>query len=84
MRACVRGHLYPCSGPALRANTLVMWANVLLTNGGHDEAVNTVWPLIEHDLEWVTQNWENQPQGCDLWEEVHHLCPQCSPVLVTV
>jgi len=57
-------------GPALRANTLVLWANVLLKNNMAQEAHDQVWPLIANDLEWVTQNWQNQPQGCDLWEEV--------------
>ena len=29
---------------------------------------STVWPLVEYDMEWVTENWESE--GCDLWEEV--------------
>jgi len=55
-------------GPALRAMALSKWGRILIDNGKEAEAKSTIWPLVSFDLEWVTQNWEQE--GCDLWEEV--------------
>eukprot|EP01059_Diplonema_ambulator_P037065 TRINITY_DN9610_c0_g1_i1.p1 TRINITY_DN9610_c0_g1~~TRINITY_DN9610_c0_g1_i1.p1 ORF type:complete len:491 (+),score=156.57 TRINITY_DN9610_c0_g1_i1:35-1507(+) len=54
-------------GPALRANSMTRWANILLSNGKNSE-VDAVAQLIETDLAWVVNNW--QSNSCDLWEEV--------------
>jgi len=55
-------------GPALRAMALSKWGMILQGAGKGSQATSDVWPLVEHDLEWVTQNWDSE--GCDLWEEV--------------
>lgn len=55
-------------GPGLRANSLSLWGQILIKNGQSDEAMKTVLPAIQYDLEWVTANWKSE--GCDLWEEV--------------
>lgn len=55
-------------GPAIRANALRQWAEVLINNDMVNEARNNVWPLIKYDLEWIVKNWHED--GCDLWEEI--------------
>ena len=47
---------------------LSKWGMVLNAAGKANEAANEVWPLVQHDMEWVTENWKSE--GCDLWEEV--------------
>lgn len=66
-------------GPALRAMTLIKYANYLIGQG-HEAYVREVFydshlpsqSLIKKDLEYVSHNWKNH--DFDLWEEVmgHH------------
>jgi glucoamylase len=55
-------------GPALRATALIAYTRWLIANGQTSTATNIVWPIIDNDLSYVTQYW-NQT-GFDLWEEV--------------
>ncbi|KAJ3922895.1 glucoamylase [Lentinula edodes] len=55
-------------GPALRSIALITWANFLLTEGNTSYVTNTLWPLIQNDLNYVAQNWNQST--FDLWEEV--------------
>ncbi|KAH8595915.1 Six-hairpin glycosidase-like protein [Bisporella sp. PMI_857] len=55
-------------GPALRATALVAYAKWLVSNGYSSTASSLVWPVIQNDLSYVAQYW-NQT-GFDLWEEV--------------
>ncbi|KUI55350.1 Glucoamylase [Cytospora mali] len=55
-------------GPALRAITLITYANWLINNGYTSTASSILWPIIENDLNYVAQYWNNT--GYDLWEEV--------------
>lgn len=58
-------------GPALRATALITYGNWLLKMGNEwdvKEAREKVWPVVENDLNYVAQYW-NQT-GFDLWEEV--------------
>ncbi|ORX92788.1 glycoside hydrolase family 15 protein [Clohesyomyces aquaticus] len=56
-------------GPALRATALIAYGRWLLANGYSSTATNFVWPLVNNDLQYVAQYW-NQT-GFDLWEEVN-------------
>lgn len=56
-------------GPSLRATTLITYANWLINNGHTTTANSVVWPVIQNDLSYVSQFW-NQT-GFDLWEEVN-------------
>lgn len=53
-------------GPALRATTMITYANSLGTTNSY--VTGTVWPLVKLDLDYVAQNWNST--GFDLWEEV--------------
>ncbi|TWU78582.1 hypothetical protein ED733_004072 [Metarhizium rileyi] len=55
-------------GPPLRATSLTIYANWLVSNGAHSEAANTIWPIIAKDLAYTVQYWNRT--GFDLWEEV--------------
>ncbi|OCL04422.1 carbohydrate-binding module family 20 protein [Glonium stellatum] len=55
-------------GPALRATAMIAYSRWLVANGYTSTATNVVWPVINNDLSYVTQYW-NQT-GYDLWEEV--------------
>lgn len=55
-------------GPALRATALITYANWLIANSNTTFVTNTLWPIIQLDLNYVSQNW-NQTTF-DLWEEV--------------
>lgn len=55
-------------GPALRATALMTYGGHLLESGGKAQVQSDIWPIVEKDLGYVTQNW-NQT-GFDLWEEV--------------
>lgn len=55
-------------GPALRATALIAYARWLVDNGEQETALSTIWPIIQNDLAYVSQYW-NQT-GFDLWEEV--------------
>ncbi|KAJ7914463.1 glucoamylase [Mycena leptocephala] len=56
-------------GPALRSTAMIAYANWLLKNTSVSNVVNTLWPTIKLDLDYVADNW-NQT-GFDLWEEIH-------------
>ncbi|EED14459.1 glucoamylase precursor, putative [Talaromyces stipitatus ATCC 10500] len=56
-------------GPALRATTLIAYGQWLVDNGYTSLALSNVWPIVQNDLAYVTQYW-NQT-GFDLWEEVN-------------
>ncbi|KAL5527654.1 hypothetical protein ACEPAG_6455 [Sanghuangporus baumii] len=55
-------------GPALRATAIINYANYLLANDNSTHVTNTLWPILQLDLDYVAQNW-NQTTF-DLWEEV--------------
>ncbi|KIY63917.1 carbohydrate-binding module family 20 protein [Cylindrobasidium torrendii FP15055 ss-10] len=55
-------------GPALRSTAFITYGNYLLAKGNTSYVTNTLWPIIQLDLDYVAQNW-NQT-GFDLWEEV--------------
>lgn len=55
-------------GPPLRATALMIYGNHLLENGDKAHVQSDIWPVVENDLGYVTQYW-NQT-GFDLWEEV--------------
>lgn len=55
-------------GPPLRATALMTYGNQLLESGGKEHVQNDIWPVVEKDLGYVTEYW-NQT-GFDLWEEV--------------
>jgi glucoamylase len=55
-------------GPALRATALITYSKWLINNGYSSTASSLVWPIIQNDLSYVTEYW-NQT-GYDLWEEV--------------
>ncbi|KAG9235112.1 glycoside hydrolase family 15 protein [Amylocarpus encephaloides] len=55
-------------GPALRATALITYAKWLVSNGYSSTAKSLVWPVIQNDLSYVSQYWNNT--GFDLWEEV--------------
>ncbi|CAE6530762.1 unnamed protein product [Rhizoctonia solani] len=53
-------------GPALRATTIITYANSLGTSDSY--VTGTLWPLLKLDLDYVAQYWNST--GFDLWEEV--------------
>ncbi|KAJ6452536.1 glucoamylase [Mycena vitilis] len=55
-------------GPALRSTAMITYANWLIKNTSTSNVVNTLWPVIKLDLDYVASNW-NQT-GFDLWEEI--------------
>ncbi|KAF9268731.1 glucoamylase [Marasmius fiardii PR-910] len=55
-------------GPALRSIALITYANWLVANNNQTFVSNTLWPIIQRDLDYVASNW-NQTTF-DLWEEV--------------
>ncbi|KAJ7451688.1 glucoamylase [Mycena latifolia] len=55
-------------GPALRATAMIEYANWLLKNTSVSNVVNTLWPIIKLDLDYVAADW-NQTT-VNLWEEV--------------
>ncbi|KAL7919963.1 glycoside hydrolase family 15 protein [Trichoderma austrokoningii] len=56
-------------GPALRAIALITYSKWLINNGYQSTANSIVWPIIQNDIGYVAQYW-NQT-GFDLWEEVN-------------
>ena len=44
-------------GPALRATAIITYANWLLDNNNSTYVVNTLWPIIKLDLDYVASNW---------------------------
>ncbi|MDZ4661535.1 MAG: glycoside hydrolase family 15 protein [Pseudomonadota bacterium] len=68
-------------GPALRAITLIRYANLLLNDGQKDKVRKLLYDgssdsVIKLDLEYVSHNW--QSTCFDLWEETrgHHFYTQ--------
>ncbi|KAI9839170.1 MAG: hypothetical protein M1819_003163 [Sarea resinae] len=55
-------------GPALRATALIAYSRWLIANGYLSTAQSIIWPIIQNDLSYVSQYW-NQTTF-DLWEEV--------------
>ncbi|ODA81665.1 hypothetical protein RJ55_00167 [Drechmeria coniospora] len=56
-------------GPPLRAAAMITYATWLIENGYSSTASTVIWPIIQNDLNYVAQYW-NQT-GFDLWEEVN-------------
>ncbi|KAI4663348.1 uncharacterized protein J4E78_003760 [Alternaria triticimaculans] len=57
-------------GPALRAITLIIYAEKLLANAGYldqDSDVWEIWPSIQEDLEHTVRYWNHT--SFDMWEE---------------
>lgn len=48
---------------------MILYANWLVANGGRDQVVQDVWPVIAKDLSYTVRYW-NQT-GYDLWEETN-------------
>ncbi|KAJ6508344.1 glucoamylase [Mycena sanguinolenta] len=55
-------------GPALRATAMINYANWLIKNTTTSNVLDTLWPIIKLDLDYVAADW-NQTTF-DLWEEV--------------
>ncbi|KAF8590894.1 carbohydrate-binding module family 20 protein [Ramaria rubella] len=55
-------------GPALRATAMITFANHLLSQDNTTFVTQTLWPVIQNDLDYVQNNW-NQTTF-DLWEEL--------------
>ncbi|KIY65183.1 glycoside hydrolase family 15 protein [Cylindrobasidium torrendii FP15055 ss-10] len=55
-------------GPALRATALITYGNYLLDGGNSSYVTDTLWPIVQLDLDYVVEYWEQS--GFDLWEEV--------------
>lgn len=55
-------------GPALRATSLLTWAGYLVTQN-QSYVSDTLWPLIQLDLDYVAANWNNT--GFDLWSDTN-------------
>ncbi|KAJ9661612.1 hypothetical protein H2201_006468 [Coniosporium apollinis] len=55
-------------GPALRAITLMGYIDYLLDNGQMAQAKEEIWPIVQNDLNYVSQYWSII--SYDLWEEV--------------
>ncbi|KAF3359549.1 hypothetical protein VdG1_02104 [Verticillium dahliae VDG1] len=56
-------------GPALRATAIIGYAKWLVSNGHASTAEDVLWPVVQNDLAYVAQYW-NQT-GFDPWEEVY-------------
>ncbi|EIN12991.1 glucoamylase [Punctularia strigosozonata HHB-11173 SS5] len=55
-------------GPALRSTALITYANYLLDNDNTTWVKDTLWPIIELDVNYVSDFWNYTT--FDLWEEV--------------
>lgn len=56
-------------GPALRVVALVAYARHLVSEGQNATVANIVWPIVQNDLSYVLQHWNEST--FDLWEEVN-------------
>jgi glucoamylase len=54
-------------GPALRSTALITYAYWLLDHGNTTFVTNTMWPVIQLDLDYVATYWNQST--FDLWEE---------------
>lgn len=55
-------------GPALRAITLMLYADWLIADSNMSFVNSDIWPVLKLDLDYTMNTW-NQT-GYDLWEEV--------------
>ncbi|PCH39892.1 carbohydrate-binding module family 20 protein [Wolfiporia cocos MD-104 SS10] len=55
-------------GPALRATAIMAYATYLYENGNTSYVTDTLWPIIELDLGYVAEYWNEST--FDLWEEI--------------
>ncbi|KAG7090984.1 hypothetical protein E1B28_010051 [Marasmius oreades] len=55
-------------GPALRSIALITYANWLVANNNQTFVTNTLWPIIQRDLDYVASTWNQST--FDLWEEI--------------
>ncbi|KAF8843359.1 glycoside hydrolase family 15 protein [Paxillus ammoniavirescens] len=55
-------------GPALRSTAVITYANWLIADGNLSYVTNTLWPMIQLDLDYVANNWNKTT--FDLWEEL--------------
>ena len=55
-------------GPALRATAMIAYAKTLIAANQTDSVVDVIWPVVQNDLNYVSQYWNDT--GFDLWEEV--------------
>lgn len=44
-------------GPALRATAMIAYAKYLLSKGDTASVTNIIWPIIQNDISYVTQYW---------------------------
>ncbi|KAI6151403.1 glycoside hydrolase family 15 protein [Pisolithus thermaeus] len=58
-------------GPALRATTLITYANWLLQQDNASYVTSVLWPIVQLDLDYVGSSWNLSTY--DLWEEVYAL-----------
>lgn len=55
-------------GPAIRAISMVAWANYHLSQKDISYVKNVLWPSIKLDLDYTSSNWNKTTY--DVWEEV--------------
>jgi glucoamylase len=55
-------------GPALRATAIITYANWLIANGNTSHVTTFLWPMLQLDLNYVSEEW-NQTTF-DLWQEL--------------
>ena len=55
-------------GPALRVTALTAYARNLLSRGENAQVQDIIWPIVQNDLNYVTQYWNQST--FDLWEEI--------------
>lgn len=55
-------------GPALRSTAIITYANWLIADGNTSYATDTLWPVIQLDLDYVASSWNQST--FDLWEEI--------------
>ncbi|KAG6808583.1 hypothetical protein H0H92_003644 [Tricholoma furcatifolium] len=56
-------------GPALRSTAIITYANWLISQGNTSYVTDTLWPILELDLNYVAENWNQSTY--DLWEEIN-------------
>ncbi|KAF8530546.1 glucoamylase [Hysterangium stoloniferum] len=55
-------------GPALRATAMITFGNFLLSQNNKTFVTQSLWPIIQNDLNYVQNNWNQST--FDLWEEL--------------
>ncbi len=58
-------------GPALRSTALITYANWLLAHGNVSFVTDTLWPVIQRDLDYVATAW-NQSTSVDFQNKTHY------------